>query len=90
MYDVINFVSCINIVDCIYIVCIIDCIKFAAILTVGTVCARREGEFIYYIIYINPPPRPVQCFVSKTENKNKNIIYYDIHSLVLFTLKHTQ
>ena len=55
MYVVINFVSCI---DC---VCIIDCIKFAAIVTVGTVCARREGEFIYYIIYINPPPRPVQC-----------------------------
>ena len=51
--------DCINIVDCIYIVCIIDCIKFAAIVTVGTVCARREGEFIYYIIYINPPPRPV-------------------------------
>ena len=55
MYD------CIYTVDCIDCVCIIDCIKFAAIVSVGTVCARREGEFIYYIIYINPPPRPVQC-----------------------------
>ena len=50
MYVVINFVSCINIVDCIICVCVIDCVIVTAIVSLLNDCARpSQKDYVLYI-----------------------------------------